>query len=193
MQLTREDASQALGEIDSAGRRMREVRNYGHAAPFLILWGVIWLCGNTATDVDPVLGGQVWAVGGGLGCVITLWQTVRQVRAADPRTQAAFKSDRKLGFKIGMTWLAIWAFIAGGMTIMLPFDGRQSNAFISLLWACIYIAMGAWAGWRLSAIGLATAAAVLAGYHLIDQHYALWMGIVGGGSLIGGGLWLRKL
>jgi hypothetical protein len=31
------------------------------------------------------------------------------------------------------------------------------------------------------------------GYLIIEQHYYLWMGLCGGGSLIAGGLWLRKI
>jgi hypothetical protein len=193
MELTREDASQALGEIDSAGRRTRQVRSYGYAAPFLILWGLIWLGANTVMDIEPALGGRVWLAGDLIGLPATLWLTIRQSRGADPQTQAWFKADRSRGLRIGMMWMTIILFFAAAFSIIAPLSGRQGNAFISLFWACAYMATGAWIGWRLFAIGVVTAAGILVGYHLIDQHYFLWMGVVGGGSLIAGGLWLRKL
>jgi hypothetical protein len=51
---------------------------------------------------------------------------------------------------------------------------------------------GIWAGRRLFAIGLVTAAGIMAGFIWIDEYYLLWMGLFGGGSLIAGGLWLRS-
>jgi hypothetical protein len=69
----------------------------------------------------------------------------------------------------------------------------QSNAFISMFWALAYMAAGAWLGLRLFFTGVATAVAVLLGVLVLREHYFLWMAFAGGGSLILGGLWLRKL
>jgi hypothetical protein len=38
-----------------------------------------------------------------------------------------------------------------------------------------------------------TAVAILFGFFNIEHYNSLWMGIAGGGSLIDGGLWLRKV
>jgi hypothetical protein len=48
-------------------------------------------------------------------------------------------------------------------------------------------------GLRLFTIGAVTAAAIVFGYLVLQEHYFLWMGLVAGGGLIAGGLWLRKL
>ena len=74
-----------------------------------------------------------------------------------------------------------------------PFSARQNNAFISVTWAFVYMATGAFIGWRIFAIGLVTAIAVVLGYSFVHSHFQLWMALVGGGSLIAGGLWLRKI
>ena len=193
MNVTKEEAARALNEIDGAGRRIRQVRNYGYAAPFLILWGLIWFVANSVSDLDPELGGRAWLIGNLLGLPATLWLTVRQSRGAEPKVQAAFKADPALGRRIGLSWIAIICFFAALTSVVGPLDGRQVNAFISLFWACAYMAAGAWLGWRLFIIGAVTAVAILFGYHMIEEHYSLWMGVVGGGSLVAGGLWLRKV
>jgi len=63
---------------------------------------------------------------------------------------------------------------------------------ISIFFPFIYMGSGIWAGRRLFAIGLVTAAGIMAGFTWIDAYYLLWMGLFGGGSLIAGGLWLRS-
>ena len=78
-------------------------------------------------------------------------------------------------------------------SVIGPLSARQSNAFISLLWAFLYMAVGSWVGWRLFAIGAIAAAATLFGYWNIQQHYYLWMAVCGGGALLAGGFWLRKI
>ncbi len=40
---------------------------------------------------------------------------------------------------------------------------------------------------------LVTVTAILVGYLLLHEHYFLWMAAFGGGSLLVGGLWLRKI
>jgi hypothetical protein len=53
--------------------------------------------------------------------------------------------------------------------------------------------VGVWIGMRLFWIGAITAAAILFGFFNIEHYYSLWMGVAGGGSLIAGGLWLRRV
>jgi hypothetical protein len=69
----------------------------------------------------------------------------------------------------------------------------QINAFISLFWTFAYMVAGIWIGWRLAAIGLVASAAILFAYVALEQHYFLVAGLAGGGSLILGGLWLRRV
>jgi hypothetical protein len=51
MELSREEASKALGEIDAAGRRSRALRFYSGAAPYFVLWGIIWLVVDLSTAI----------------------------------------------------------------------------------------------------------------------------------------------
>ena len=85
-----------------------------------------------------------------------------------------------LVFIVVITWIAN------------PESSRDVNTIISIFFPFIYMAAGVWAGWRLFAIGLVTAAAILAGYVWVQEYFELWMGVFAGGSLIAGGLWLRS-
>ena len=92
-----------------------------------------------------------------------------------------------------MLGLALCGYFPAMYAVLGPLAAREANAFVSLFWAFAYMFAGAWIGWRLFAIGAVAAAAVVFGYLNVDQHYYLWMAACGGGPLIVGGLWLRKI
>ncbi len=74
MDLSRQDASAALDEIEAAERRARQNIGYRDASPFLILWGVVWLLANAATDLLPGYGRHAWPVGSLVGwCSAWCW------------------------------------------------------------------------------------------------------------------------
>ncbi len=85
-----------------------------------------------------------------------------------------------------------FGFFFSMAAVTAPLSARQVDAFISLFFAFAYAIGGVWGGWRLMAIGLVAAAGILFGYFALHQHFYLWMGVVGGGALLAGGLWLRK-
>jgi hypothetical protein len=92
-----------------------------------------------------------------------------------------------------MLGLTLCCYFPAMYAVLGALSARQANAFISLTWAFAYMIAGASVGWRLFAIGSIAAAAVVFGYLSIEQHYYLWMAACGGGALIAGGLWLRKI
>ncbi|HVB86508.1 MAG TPA: hypothetical protein VNK23_07585 [Candidatus Dormibacteraeota bacterium] len=46
---------------------------------------------------------------------------------------------------------------------------------------------------RMAILGFAVGALTAGGYFSLPQYFLLWMAGVGGGALILGGLWLRKV
>jgi hypothetical protein len=98
-----------------------------------------------------------------------------------------------IGRRASLTGVAVLGFFPAMLSVLAPLEPMQGNAFISLFWAFAYMVGGAWLGLRLFITGAVTAVAVLVGYFLLKEHYYLWMAACGGGSLILGGLWLRKL
>lgn len=191
MTLNREDAEQALAEIGEARGRFYRAQGYGDFAPFLILWGVIWLVANSVADLAPQYVALAWGIGNIGGIAISMILGVRLV--ARWRARGESKASRPIGLRIGLSWsVAVAAFVCIGV-IVGPLDGRQANAAISIFWAFVYMGAGIWIGWRLAAIGVVIAATVLGAYLLLEQYYFLAIGLVAGGGLILGGLWLRRI
>ena len=84
------------------------------------------------------------------------------------------------------------AFFIATELVLPNLSPRQNSAYLSLFWAFAYMFAGVWRAWRLFTIGLVTALLILFGYFELQEHYFLWMGVVGGGALLAGGLWLRR-
>ncbi len=193
MALSPQDASEALDVIGSADRRVREIRGYREASPFLILWGLVWLIANAVTDLWPRQGGLAWLVGvvaGYSATAVLVVLQVKRMRREQVCTPAERARNRARMLMLGTTLLLFFPVM---LTVLSPLDPRQQNAFISLFWAFAYMAAGAWVGKRLFITGFVTAAAILGGYLFLAAHFFLWMAVVGGGSLILAGLWLRKI
>lgn len=192
MNVSKDDAGRALEIIDKAGERMETLKHYARAAPFLFVWGSIWVIANTVTDAAPARSDNIWLAGTAVGVAASALLSLRLVRRTRTTERSHAASPRAMTRRFAMTAFAICCFFPATSTILGPLTVRQGNAFLSLLWACVYMAAGAWLGWRLFVIGVVAAAATMFGYLTIEQHYYLWMGVCGGGSLIAGGLWLRK-
>jgi hypothetical protein len=193
MNLSREEASAALDEIGSAAVRVREFQGYRDASPFFILWGLVWMIANAVNDLWPRYGGEAWAVGTIVGTAVTAALIILQVmrkRKAHAYTDAERKAIRQRSVMLGCT---VMGFFPAMFMVLAPLSGRQQNAFISLFWAFAYMAAGAWLGKRIFVTGLVTAVAIVVGYQFLAQHYFLWMALVGGGSLLLAGFWMRRL
>lgn len=192
MRLSREEAAAALDTVHLAGARVKTARRYEDFGPYLITWGIIWLVANVVSDQWPVHGGTAWIAGVLIGTVLTVYFTVRNARRWRQSHPGDTAEGRAIGRRAVMLGLTLWMWFPSMMALLGPLSPRQGNAFISITWAFIYMAAGAFIGWRIFAIGLVTAGAVLVGYFVLQSHFFLWMGLVGGGSLILGGLWMRK-
>jgi len=193
MSLSREEAAAALEDISAAKARFVTVRRYAEFAPFLLMWGAIWLVANVVSDLTPDYGQKTWLIGVSIGFALTIFFTVRNARRWQQANPASKTEGRAIGRRAVLLGTTLWVYFPSMMVLMGPLSARQSNAFISITWAFVYMITGAFIGWRIFAIGLVTAAAILFGYLFLQSHFFLWMGLVGGGSLIAGGLWLRKI
>jgi hypothetical protein len=184
MSISKQEASQALDEIRLARSRTVNMKNYRQFAPYLIVWGLVWLIANASSDFYPAQSGKAWLAGIVAGSVASFWIGLRTPRDADDRG-----GD---GWRWGLSFALLLGFFIAIFTVLPPVNGAQTNAFISLFWAFVYMVVGTWAGWKIFAVGLVTAAATLFGYFMLEAHYALWMAVVAGGALLAGGLWLRR-
>ena len=188
MDLSKDDAVAALEVVGEAGDRMLTLKRYSRVAPVLMTWGFIWLIADSITDFAPGWSDDAWLVGTVVGVIISALFGFWTIRS-----RAVSRSRRDMNLRYGMTAVTILCLFPSVLSVIGPLTPRQSNALISLLWAFLYMVVGPWLGWRVFAIGAVAAAATLFGYWSVQQHYYLWMAVCGGGSLIAGGVWLRKI
>jgi hypothetical protein len=192
MNISRQDAVQALASVEIADRRMDTLRAYRDVAPFLQLWGAVWFIANVATDFWPQQLSRVWllatVIGFGVTAGIVVWQSRRRMQLG----LYSHEKGRRIGQGFAMLGITILAYFVSMRLILGHLDARQTNAFISLFWAFTYMAAGAWLGARLFLTGAIAVLGIAAGYLYIHEHFALWMAFFAGGSLILAGFWLRR-
>jgi len=183
MSISPQQASEALQDIDRVQRRAFVLRGYELGAPHFLLWGAIWFVGYGLTEAFPARAGLYWIVltlGGILGGFLL-------GRAAAANGLVARDGGRYLAAVASTV-----AFVALTYTILQPRDGAQLGAFPALLVSFLYVLAGIWKGARWSLVGILVAGLTMAGYELLQEHFNLWMAVVGGGTLISTGLWFRR-
>lgn len=186
MDISTAEASRALAAIESAAASGARLQHYRHFAPYMIVWGFVWLLANLLTDLWPAAASTGWLVLVLAGSATSFWIGAHSHRGAGSATAST------AGWRWGLSLGAVVGFQLAALAVLPPLDVRQQVAFQSLLWTFLYTAFGAWIGWRLFAIGLAASSLTLVGYFFLPQLFFLYMGGVTGGSLIVGGLWMRR-
>lgn len=190
MNISSEQAAAALRDIEDTQIYSRTLRAYQIGSSHLLMWGVIWVVGYTVTGLTPYAG-LAWplliivGVAGGI--------FVRRAQVAD-LSATAQERWRLMLRRNALSWLVLMVFWAGVYAVMQPHTSNQYCAFPAILMGAIYAAVGVWAALpRYFWLGIGVSALTLAGYFLLAPWFALWMAAVGGGGLILGGLWMRKV
>jgi hypothetical protein len=186
MTITKDDATHALGEIDAARGRARQMRGYSRAAPFLILWGAIWMVCDLTSQFEPRWW-PAWPIGAVAGTIASTMLGFSLPKEAPEHGEPAG------GWRHMASWLLVFAFIVSLFLVIPVTSNREIHSVFGLVFGFIYVGVGIWGGWRIIALGAALIALTLVGFFAIGQWYALYMGLVSGGALILGGLWLRKI
>lgn len=179
MTLTPQDADAALRDIEAAQARSSTLHEYQRAAPNFLIWGVIWAVGYGLSDALPRHAGAIWAV------LVPIGVAAGFVAARGERPM--------LAWRYGAVALAMLVFFAATFFVMAPVGGKQIAAFIPLFVALAYVLCGVFRGPRYAVAGIVVAAATLVGFVWLQQHFFLWMAVVGGGALMLAGFWLRRV
>lgn len=182
--IQRQEAASALKEIATAEQHSGQAYHYQKAAPHLFLWGVIWMIGYAVTYVRPHWY-LVWLFLTVFGACGSFWVG---------RNAHSKGSQSSFGWRYALTFITVFLFIEALFTILPPQSGRQIDAFFPLLIALWYVLMGLWmrAG-RMVVLGLVLGLLTVGGYFWLQHFFVLWMAGVGGGALILGGFWLRRV
>lgn len=181
------DARRALKDIETAQGRTHAFAFYDGAGPIVVVWGLVWLLANSLAYFKPEAANMAWLVGIVFGAGFSAlfgWLSSRKATPGSSLPKALLA-----GLAIaGVLLIALNGF---GMVAGVS-SQEQANAVISMAVAFAYILMGFSRGGRMTILGVAVGAATLAGWIWLRDWFELWMGVVGGGGLILGGLWLWR-
>ena len=191
MNISKEEASSSLRDIGLVHQRSATLQNYRHFAPYMLVWGCIWLLANSLCDFFPERAGLIWPVLSIAGVVISLANGAR-VRARLCAGAAVPGSALAQGWRWALCVLVLFGFFTATFAVLPAHSSLQATAFISLFFMFAYMIYGALAGLRVFFIGLVAAVAILYGYFSLASHQFLWLGVCAGGALIVGALWVRK-
>ena len=185
MALTPAEAQSALKDIEKTENRTAASQHGRATAPYLIMWGIIWVIGYAVTASSPQLS-WIWPtliIGGIIGSII---QSVLQSRT--------FGRGREFGWRYFGSFTVIGVFFVAFASVMPPYTYNQMSAIFPLVIGVFYCFIGIWTkGWRMLPLGLALIGLTTLGYFVAPGHFLYWMAVVGGGGLILGGLWMRSV
>jgi hypothetical protein len=182
MEIDAKDAREALNVVDDARYSLAVLKGYRHSAPFLILWGVVWIAGFGLSDLLPSRTGLIWLVADAVGFAGSIWLGVKS-----PRRQGRFD------WRPFAVAAVVAAFFFAATNLLHVDDMERFSGFTVLVFALIYTILGIYLGLRILIVGLVMGVVAVGGYYLVDRHYLMWLAAAGGGSLILGGLWLRRI
>ena len=158
----------------------------GESGWFSVTGGMMWLVGFLGQQFLPEhLTGWVWLVGNTIGLLIIVWLWVRLTRKG--------QTSSPVMRSIMLSWLALGVF--GALFIWL-FEVR--TVIEILLLVLVTTAVGViqvgllFSYWPFSLAGLGIAAATVSAYLLTPDYFFLTAALLGGGLLIGVGLWMVR-
>jgi hypothetical protein len=176
------EAAASLVDIESIAKRVKQSSFYRVAGTVVILWGIVWAIGFSATQIVPERALAVWIACDAFGVIATTALTARAAhkhgRDFDPRFLAALL----LFFGFGMLWSQVFG----------RFGGRELDAYWPTLFMFGYALAGLWLGRAFVVIGLSITTMTVAGFLWVDRWFDLYLALVDGGGLILCGLWMRR-
>lgn len=181
MAISRDEAAQALKDVERMETLSGELRGYQGASPHFIVWGLVWMLGYAGSDLAPEYRTLIWGVAIGLGAV---GGTLLGQRAAAGATSLW----HSLAIAGGMA-----ALIGAIVVVLAPMQQDQVDAIIPLVIAAMYALAGLRFGLRFASCGVVLAALTVLGFFAAGAHFGLWMAVVGGGCLFLTGFWLRRV
>jgi hypothetical protein len=183
MTIPANEAADALAAAEAAAGRSAAAHGYRAASGHLLVWGAVWILANLTCQVSLQFGRNAWmalAIAGIVGSAL-----VGRRQGAD-----------RMGGGWRRSLVIAAALILFGMSVQMiapPLSFAQTDALACLAVGAVYMAMGANVGLRLSAVGAAVMVATVAGWMLAPNYFFAWIAAAGGGALILGGFWFRKV
>ena len=138
--------------------------------------------GGPATTVSPESARE------SLGAVASVLIGIRLSRRSPVRAP----ENRKLAWRIFWFWVLLFAYVWLWM-LFGQWTGLRLGAFLCTAIMFAYVVMGLWLdAMVLFWTGLAVTCMAVFAYFVLPAYFTLWMGLTGGGTLLGTGLYIRR-
>lgn len=183
MKVTPTEAREALAAVRTIQVRTRRALSLAGGGEVLMIWGVVWLVGYLGGYfLEGEVAGRLWAVADVLGGIATLVVVLRAERGGrDP-----------LGPRIGALWITLIGFALLWIWVAQPGSGAELGFLLSTFAMFGYVVMGLWLDLVFLVVGLAVTAIATVAYVWFRTDFNLWMALLGGGTLFGSGLYVRR-
>jgi len=190
MNVSFEDAKESLTVIEGVTAQTRKAIASSYNGGLLIIWGLIWIAAFLGTHFFLAWAWHIWMGLGGIGSIVTLWVSRRQIRLANP---IKIPATEKIGWRIFWFWSLLFVYTFIWLSILRPRNGIQLNAFMCTAIMFAYIVTGLWfKSYYMLWLGIVVTCITLVGFYLIPPgYYCFWMAAMGGGAFLITGLYIR--
>jgi hypothetical protein len=181
------DPDRALDDLKTIRQVMERTRRGGGKTGgwFMILWGAVWFVGFLGSQFLPDEAvAWLWPVLNILGAAISVWLGVRTGHRGGVRSTA--------WRPILLWWLALFVFDGLMVWLFQLHTGRDLTLLITLTVALGFVLFGLFIYWVISAVGMLIAVLVVGAAVLLPDYLYLVMAFLGGGLLMGSGLWFVR-
>ncbi len=186
MNLSPTEAEEALASIRNVTQKTRHSIAGGGASISLIITGVVWLIGFTATQF---LAGPsvlwIWIAASLVGSALATFMGLRLGK------HVRSPSSAEAGKRIGIFWLLLILFGAAAVIVARPADGKQLTLLIILIAMIGQMGMGLLLSFSATWWTVPVVALALIGYFFASAWFYLWMALLVGGVMILVGLYIR--
>lgn len=186
MNITPNEAEEALAEIQSIEKKTRHSLASGGTYITLIVSGIVWLFGFLATHfLSGDVVGYIWLVSSVLGGILGTVLGFRLSRHI--RNPSAVPMAKRIGF----FWVLLILYCIATIAVAQPTDGRQVAMFVIMFVMIGQLSMGPVISFSSVWWALPITVLALVGYFLLPDFFYVWMAVLGGGGMIALGLYIR--
>ena len=187
MNISHDEAEEALAAIQTMAQKTRRSIAGGGAYISLIITGIVWLVGFTATQF--LTGSIVPSIWIGVSILGSAFATILGIRAGR-RVHSA--STAVTGKRIAIFWILLILFAAATIAVARPADGKQLTLLIILFAMTGQMGMGLLLSFSATWWTVPVVALALVGYFIVPVWFYLWMALLGGGVMVILGLYIRR-
>lgn len=183
MNVSRDDAQEALDSIQQITVQTRRVIASGNAPYYMILWGIIWFLGFLLNFfITGETGGWIWISLVSVGTLISIFLGFRvSLKVRLPGSKR---------FTILPAVIIVYALLV--IWISQPLSGEQVSVIVVLFAMLGYVIMGILVEPVALWVGITTTLLALIGFFILRPYYNLWMAFLSGGILVAGGLYILR-